>query len=334
MTSIEDCAGSSRGAFVVRSDASRGAAPASAFWRRLSCLQPGCTTDYASSDPAFPGDFQTRHQIALASAPTRMDVYPVGGSARRAHGREPALLRPTIPRVRLGRSRDPDPRPRGLGCADAVSEIRAVLRNSGLRARIRRGSYVPYESEGAAPIRWPSWGSRRRSGRPADCGRRTSLPDRPSKGGRTSHTTISDARPSPWSPLRSTTRAISSRPEALGSSDVANAHPRHRGCPQGSGPGHVMVDRTHADRRERSNDRAGVREDAATHAPHRIEPIPRVSIHAFCETAEIAAVIEAAAADRRLAKAHVRHAMGGRAGRDRGLSECADAERHRAGSPA
>ncbi len=40
----------------------------------VSCLQPGCTTDYASSDPGFPGDFQMRHPIVLTAAPTRMDV--------------------------------------------------------------------------------------------------------------------------------------------------------------------------------------------------------------------------------------------------------------------
>ena len=50
------------------------------FLALVYCLQPGCTTDYASSDPAFPGDFQARHPIVLASAPTRLDVYPVAGA--------------------------------------------------------------------------------------------------------------------------------------------------------------------------------------------------------------------------------------------------------------
>ena len=57
----------------------------------------------------------------------------------------------------------------------------------------------------------------------------------------------------------------------------------------------------------------GVHENTATYVHHRIEPIPRVSIHAFCESPEVAALIEAAAADRRLAKAHIRHNMGGAA---------------------
>ena len=42
-----------------------------------------------------------------------------------------------------------------------------------------------------------------------------------------------------------------------------------------------------------------------------IAPAPRVSIQAFCETAETAATIQAASEDRRLVKAHLRVQMGG-----------------------
>lgn len=42
-----------------------------------------------------------------------------------------------------------------------------------------------------------------------------------------------------------------------------------------------------------------------------IAPIPRVSLQAFCETAETAAAVQAAAEDRRMTKAHVRVQMGG-----------------------
>jgi pilus assembly protein CpaE len=42
-----------------------------------------------------------------------------------------------------------------------------------------------------------------------------------------------------------------------------------------------------------------------------IAPAPRVSVQAFCETAETAAAIQAAGEDRRLAKAHLRIQMGG-----------------------
>ena len=42
-----------------------------------------------------------------------------------------------------------------------------------------------------------------------------------------------------------------------------------------------------------------------------IAPAPRVSVQAFCETVETAAVVQAAGEDRRLAKAHVKIQMGG-----------------------
>src|SRR5437899_10964882 len=44
-----------------------------------------------------------------------------------------------------------------------------------------------------------------------------------------------------------------------------------------------------------------------------IAPAPRVSVQAFCETAETAAAVRAAGEDRRLAKAHVSIKMGGMA---------------------
>ncbi|HWG05599.1 MAG TPA: CpaE family protein [Beijerinckiaceae bacterium] len=43
----------------------------------------------------------------------------------------------------------------------------------------------------------------------------------------------------------------------------------------------------------------------------QIAPVPRVSIQAFCESPEIAAVIQEAMGDRRMAKAHVKVHMGG-----------------------
>ena len=43
----------------------------------------------------------------------------------------------------------------------------------------------------------------------------------------------------------------------------------------------------------------------------QIAPLPRVSIQAFCETAEIAQTIQAVAGDRRMDKAHVKIQMGG-----------------------
>lgn len=42
-----------------------------------------------------------------------------------------------------------------------------------------------------------------------------------------------------------------------------------------------------------------------------IAPVPHVTVQAFCETADIASIIQTAAADRRMAKAHVKVLMGG-----------------------
>jgi len=43
----------------------------------------------------------------------------------------------------------------------------------------------------------------------------------------------------------------------------------------------------------------------------QIDPVPRVSIQAFCESPDVAAVVSAAISDRRMAKAHVKQNMGG-----------------------
>ena len=51
-------------------------------------------------------------------------------------------------------------------------------------------------------------------------------------------------------------------------------------------------------------------EDAFGAAPHE-RPVPRISIHAFCEFPDTGAAIQRAAADRRLSKAHVTVQLGG-----------------------
>jgi len=45
----------------------------------------------------------------------------------------------------------------------------------------------------------------------------------------------------------------------------------------------------------------------------QIDPVPRISIQAFCESPEAASVIQAAIGDRRMSKAHVKQNMGGAA---------------------
>jgi pilus assembly protein CpaE len=51
--------------------------------------------------------------------------------------------------------------------------------------------------------------------------------------------------------------------------------------------------------------------EARAQANQDLRPIPRIAIQAFCETPEVAAVLEKAAGDRRMAKTHVKVHMGG-----------------------
>ena len=59
-------------------------------------------------------------------------------------------------------------------------------------------------------------------------------------------------------------------------------------------------------------DTSVVSQPRATPIP-QIDPVPRVSIQAFCESADTAAVVQAAIGDRRMNKAHVKQNMGGAA---------------------
>ena len=47
------------------------------------------------------------------------------------------------------------------------------------------------------------------------------------------------------------------------------------------------------------------------HPSAQIDPVPRVSIQVFCESPDIAAIVNAAISDRRMAKAHFKQNMGG-----------------------
>ena len=51
--------------------------------------------------------------------------------------------------------------------------------------------------------------------------------------------------------------------------------------------------------------------DADARSDDSLKPVPRIAVQAFCDTQAVARVVEAAAADRRLAKAHVKVHMGG-----------------------
>ena len=117
-----------------------------------ACALTGCGVDYASSDPAFPGDYQARHPIVLAAAPTTLEVYPVGGAL---DARSHANLRAFAERYRrLGSGRIMIFAPGGVGShAKAVHEIRKALVSAGLGGVVGVASYAPPDPERVAPIR-------------------------------------------------------------------------------------------------------------------------------------------------------------------------------------
>jgi pilus assembly protein CpaE len=60
----------------------------------------------------------------------------------------------------------------------------------------------------------------------------------------------------------------------------------------------------------KGDDAGAAAADPAATGPH-IPPVPRISIQAFCETAETASAMQAAGEDRRMTKAHLKIQMGG-----------------------
>lgn len=53
------------------------------------------------------------------------------------------------------------------------------------------------------------------------------------------------------------------------------------------------------------------RDENAAGDPNDLRPIPRIAIQAFCETSDVAELLEAAGADRRMSRAHLKVQMGG-----------------------
>src|SRR5690606_3739585 len=62
---------------------------------------------------------------------------------------------------------------------------------------------------------------------------------------------------------------------------------------------------------EQVPDASAAAEPAPAAVPADVRPVPRISVQAFCETPELAAVVEAAATDRRMARTHVKVHTGG-----------------------
>ena len=112
----------------------------------------GCGTQYASSDPAFPGSFEQRHPIVVAAAPTSLDLYPVGG---RLDDRSRANIRAFVERYRrYGSGGVMIQTPAGTNPNSiAVHEVRGALLAAGVRGRVAIGTYLAPNDEAAPPVR-------------------------------------------------------------------------------------------------------------------------------------------------------------------------------------
>jgi len=112
----------------------------------------GCGVQYASSDPAFPGDFQERHPIVVAAAPTSVDLYPVGG---RLDERSKANIRDFVQRYRrYGAGAVMIQTPAGTNPSSiAVYTVRRALLAAGVKGRIAVAAYLPPNDGAAPPVR-------------------------------------------------------------------------------------------------------------------------------------------------------------------------------------
>jgi pilus assembly protein CpaD len=123
------------------------------FAAASACCLSGCGgVDYASSAPAFPGDFQERHPIVVASAPTSLDIYPVGGALDR---RSVANIRAFVERYRhFGSGIVTILAPAGTQRnSKAVHAVRSALADAGLTGKVAVGTYALLITGPAAPIR-------------------------------------------------------------------------------------------------------------------------------------------------------------------------------------
>lgn len=72
-----------------------------------------------------------------------------------------------------------------------------------------------------------------------------------------------------------------------------------------------MIDLAYDDDEEGPGENAGSTAAAEPATPGEVRPVPRISVQAFCESPDLAETIESVAADRRMARAHVKVHTGG-----------------------
>jgi len=112
----------------------------------------GCGANYASSEPAFPGDFQERHPIVVAAAPMTVDLYPVGGVLDE---RSIANIRAFVERYRhLGAGGVTLLAPAGTNAdSRAVHAVRRALFDAGFRDKVAFGASLQPNNGAAPPLR-------------------------------------------------------------------------------------------------------------------------------------------------------------------------------------
>jgi pilus assembly protein CpaD len=117
-----------------------------------ACALGGCGVDYASSAPVFPGDYQERHPIVVASAPTSLDIYPIGGALDE---RSVANIRVFVRRYRqYGGGAMTILAPAGTAPnSKGVYEVRRALADAGLKGKVAFGAYALFAKGAAEPIR-------------------------------------------------------------------------------------------------------------------------------------------------------------------------------------
>ena len=122
---------------------------------------------YASSDPGFSADPAVRHPIVLASAPSTLDIYPLGGRLDARSRSEIAAFAQRYRRFGSGEILVLTGGQNGTD-ARAAEEVRGALASAGAPARVAITRYG-VDTLGAAPIRVAFTGLK--ADVPTPCGR-------------------------------------------------------------------------------------------------------------------------------------------------------------------
>ncbi len=114
----------------------------------------GCTTDSLATISMMTDDYHDRHPILLTSAPTTLDVFPVGeGKLDPGSVDDIKSFAARYQAMGTGRIVILAPSAGSNGARKSVDEIRRVLVASGLNGLVGLGSYRVGDPSLASPIR-------------------------------------------------------------------------------------------------------------------------------------------------------------------------------------